>query len=367
MIKYFLLLCIGLTVLLHSVSAQATWYATTGWTYRKAITIDHTKVGTGPHTNFPVLVNLTTDTQLAAYAQDDSDDILFTSSDGTTKLAHQIEKFDGTTGQLVAWVSVPSLASATDTVIYMYYGNASATSQQNATGTWNSNFKGVWHMGDGTTFSGADITSNANNSSANNGTTAAAGQVYGAGEFNGSSNWLNINSGSVTGLTGNYTLSVWVYVTAFPTSGNNAQLFYFTDYSNYAYLQVFNSAGTLQLQGGLWPGGAAAWNISGWSTNTWHLISYIYNGSTSKVYFDGVEKASAACTTGAPGTPHDFRLAAGENGGPLYYLSGRLDEGRAVGAALDVNWLLTEYNNQGSPSTFYTLGPQERRRVFTTG
>ena len=33
------------------------WYS--GWQLRKAITIDVTKVSSGPHTNFPVLINLT--------------------------------------------------------------------------------------------------------------------------------------------------------------------------------------------------------------------------------------------------------------------------------------------------------------------
>ena len=35
------------------------WYSS--WQLRKAITIDATKVSSGPHTNFPVLVNLTSD------------------------------------------------------------------------------------------------------------------------------------------------------------------------------------------------------------------------------------------------------------------------------------------------------------------
>ena len=105
-------------------------------------------------------------------AQADFDDILFTSSDGTTKLDHQIESYTSGTGTLVAWVEIPSLSSAANTVIYMYYGNAAATAQQNITGTWDASFKGVWHLNSAFT----DATSNANNGT-NTGTTAVTGKI----------------------------------------------------------------------------------------------------------------------------------------------------------------------------------------------
>ena len=120
------------------------WYSS--WQLRKAITIDATKVSSGPHTNFPVLVNLSSDASLASRAQSDGDDILFTSSDGATKLSHEIEKYGSSTGELVAWVKVPSLSSASNTVLYMYYGNDAAASQQNATAVWDANYTAVWHL-----------------------------------------------------------------------------------------------------------------------------------------------------------------------------------------------------------------------------
>ena len=101
------------------VHASAGWY-NASWQYRKTITIDYTKVS-GSQTNFPVLINLTSDSDLAAHARSNGFDILFTSSDGTTKLSHEIEKYTSATGELVAWVKVPSLSSTADTVLYMYY------------------------------------------------------------------------------------------------------------------------------------------------------------------------------------------------------------------------------------------------------
>jgi hypothetical protein len=59
------------------------------WDYRKSITIDHTKVA-ATLSGFPVLVNLTTDSDLAARARDDGWDIVFASADGTVQYSHEI-------------------------------------------------------------------------------------------------------------------------------------------------------------------------------------------------------------------------------------------------------------------------------------
>src|SRR3990167_1441524 len=152
-------------------AAGESWF-NDSWHFRKAITIDATKVSSGPHTDFPVLVNLTSDSSLAANAQADGDDILFTSSGGATQLKHEIEKYGSSTGALVAWVKVPSLPSSTDTVFFMYYGNGSATSQQDATNVWANGYEAVYHL-NGDSF--LDSTSNARNAT-NSGTVDATGR-----------------------------------------------------------------------------------------------------------------------------------------------------------------------------------------------
>ena len=84
-------------------------------------------------TNFPMLFSVPNDANLAALAQSSGNDILFTASDGVTKLNHEIESYNSATGKLIAWVQVPTLSPTADTVIYVYYGNASASNQQNPT------------------------------------------------------------------------------------------------------------------------------------------------------------------------------------------------------------------------------------------
>ncbi len=71
-----------------SVSSSPAWY-NNGWKYRKAIAIDHTKVSSDL-TNLPVLISFSSDSDLAANSQASGNDILFTSSDGITKLNHKL-------------------------------------------------------------------------------------------------------------------------------------------------------------------------------------------------------------------------------------------------------------------------------------
>ena len=116
------------------------------WSYCKKITIDRGFV-TGDLQNFPVLIH-NTSYDFYNHAQYDGDDFVFVSADNMTKYNHEIEKYDGASGELIAWINVTSLSDSEDTIIWMYYGNPNCDPQQNIPGTWDSNFVGVYHMDD---------------------------------------------------------------------------------------------------------------------------------------------------------------------------------------------------------------------------
>jgi hypothetical protein len=117
----------------------------------------------------------------------DGTDIFFTSSDGTTKIAHEVESYSPTTGQVVVWVNIDSLSPTTDTVVYMYFGNSSASDMQTVTPTktsvWDTGFTAVYHLPDGTTLNTNDSTSLALNLTNVNTVRPLAGQIGGAGKF----------------------------------------------------------------------------------------------------------------------------------------------------------------------------------------
>ena len=141
-----ILAIIGITV--PAMACDGGWY-NSGWGHRKSITIDKSKVVTDQK-DFPVMINLGSDPDLVGHAQTTGNDLVFTLSDGTTKLPCKVESYSSGNGALVAWVKVPLLSSTENTRIYLYYGNhGSASNQQDTSGnTWTDTYKGNWRKRD---------------------------------------------------------------------------------------------------------------------------------------------------------------------------------------------------------------------------
>src|SRR5579862_8933316 len=182
-------------------SSSPNWY-NSAWSYQKTIMIRHAQVSSPTSlANFPVLVSLSSDSDLAAHAQPSANDIVFTDSSGTLKLNHEIETYNPSTGQLIAWVQVPSVSQTIDTSIYMYFGNPTAGTQQSKAAVWDANYQGVWHLANGTSLSASDSTSNAANGTISN-SVATNGEIGGGASFTGIGGSLDFGSGSGLHITG---------------------------------------------------------------------------------------------------------------------------------------------------------------------
>ncbi len=96
-----------------------------GFPYRKAITISPAT----PSANYQVQVTVSF---VSGKMNSDFSDIRFTSSDGATKLYHWRASYT-VSSTATFWVAVATSGSST---IYMYYGNASASSASNGTNTF---------------------------------------------------------------------------------------------------------------------------------------------------------------------------------------------------------------------------------------
>ena len=198
-------------------SAEAAWY-NDSWAFRKRITVDNTKVsGSSAHTDFPMLVSLN-DPGLKTHAQSNGNDILFTLADGETKLSHEIESYED--GTLVAWVKIPTLSHNTDTDIYMYYGNATATNQENVTDVWDTDYKGVWHLNE-TSGTRTDSTTNTNTLTDNNTVTSDVGKIANSA-FLDRANLEYLSRADNAGLSGgqDFTVSLWAYANSIHASGS---------------------------------------------------------------------------------------------------------------------------------------------------
>jgi signal peptidase I len=353
------------------------------WRYRKIITIDHTKVPNTDQANFPVLISLASDADLRVHARTDGFDIFFTSSDGMTKIPYQREKYTSSTGALVAWVQVATLSHTTDTVLYMYYGNAGASDQQQAANVWDSNFKGVWHLSEATGTNVVDSTSNGHTGTQYNSPTQTAGQINGSLNFDGSSEYIVTTSGESQTAT-SFTWSVWFKAdsTTFAhhllwegiTAGNGwgpeqeAELSFGYPPAVDNKLSFFLGSADATTQAG-----TISISVSFSDTYNWHYAVVVVTGLSSSpsatLYVDGSSVGSdTGTTTYTSRTSWNNNLRFGNcpaGGIPTRYFDGSLDEARVSSAVRTLDWISTEYNNQKSPSTFSSLSPEQTRTYST--
>lgn len=317
--------------------------------------------------NMPVSVNIQDNSDtLFTNAQSDLDDVLFTTSDGVTKLDHEISYYNVVSGTMSAWVKVPviySSVSARDTDIYMYYGNPSCGSQQSSTSTWTEDYVAVWHFD-------ADINPTLDSTVfGNNGALKGAnepdyefGKLGGAFHYDGSNDYIKVSTSvSINNLfTNGGTVSGWVKLDLATNAGRLCEKNTGTDgWSIYwganvhSYLHYF---ATNYVQA----------NTSA-TVADWRWIGVAYNksisGSERALRYTNDEIAVPSQGGGASGIAKD-------DGGALLYIGNRqagdrttdglIDELRLTNVMRNKNWMITEYNST-IPSTFYTLNTEENK------
>lgn len=122
-----------------------TWFAQGAWASRTPLTVRAGTVGSDL-VDFPLLVDTTVTGLTDALAS--GADLVVTAADGTTRLDHELEAVDPGTGAVRLWVRVPTLSSATDTTLFLYWGNASAEDWQDPVGVWGEDARAVLHLGE---------------------------------------------------------------------------------------------------------------------------------------------------------------------------------------------------------------------------
>lgn len=329
-----------------------------GFAFERAITIDHTKVSATDQTNFPFLFN-TTDPTLATTANgghvtsSSGYDIAFsTDPDGQNRLNYEMEEYNAATGQVIAWIGIPALSHSQDTTIYMLYGNPAITSQQsNPAAVWDSNFVGVWHLPNGTTLATNDSTSNGNNG-VDEGATPTSGVVDGAASFNGSS---YINIGNLGTFPAQGSIEFWMQPASLSSYPNPFSTNYNGDNNGIRFEE--DSRGDFSVAIGDAP---YTFNGYGYMTGTmqpgsWYDVVLTWNTaeSTATGYIDGAQIFTTNSNSLWPSSIPDLVIGSGYDNSRDW--NGRIDEARISRTARSAGWIATEYNNQRSPATFYTL------------
>ncbi|MFA5101701.1 MAG: DUF2341 domain-containing protein, partial [Candidatus Thermoplasmatota archaeon] len=330
--------------------STAPWY-NLNWAHRKLITINHTQISTNL-LNFPVLISLPADANLAAQAQADGDDILFTDASGM-KLNHEIETYQSATGRLIAWINIPVLASQTDTDLYLYYGNSVSGNQQNPQGTWNAEYLMVHHMEE--TGNILDSTSNGLHGVNYGTTTDFNGMIGGCRYFNSLTDRYDFGNPSVLNPGMNsWTISLWTKIVHVDSVamirkwGSNAGFiqYLYNGWGGTNYLKVGDGTQTTYRY----------WSTP-WSDGTWHYLTMVINRNTNRMelYLDGIPNNGGGYSNiagiGSMTTTANFLLYGG--------LNGRQDEFTISTTVRNDSWIRTSYHNQHHPLSFYKLYPEE--------
>jgi hypothetical protein len=355
------ILCLLLVLALPRAVAQPGSLA--GFNYRRAITIDHTKVPNTDQVNFPVLFSgtysfLASPANGGKVANTNGFDIVLTDSTGTQLLNWEIESYSPTDGTVNFWIKVPSISHTSDTVIFLYYGNASITTfQGGSTGSvWDSNYRAVYHLNlDPTAFGAKDSTANANDLTASgswNGSQSVGGQIGQALSFNGTDDFLD---GGTTKLAiNNPFIELWMKTSSpWATQGlvSRGQLW------TSGWIFQYDGAGSYVWGHYLVDGPAGhGYDYGGYiNDSNWHQVAtnYATGGST---YVDGAPANTNGRDTDTMYAQH-FVIGATDSGSARFF-NGSLDEVRISSSPRSADWIRTEYNNQSSPTTFYSVGTE---------
>lgn len=351
-------------ILINTAHADTTdpWYSN-NYTYRKKITIDHTKVShtgaTNNLSNFPVLINIQGDPSLISSnnkVRNDFNDVIFVNQADNQPLNYEVESYDSGSGNILVWVKIPTLydsAAAQDSIIYMYYGYPTATpnTTANKQGVWDDGgggyYKGVWHVGESGTGAVGDYkdsTANGNNSTnTSSEPTKAAGQIGEGQSFDGSTNIASTNNSSLN-ITDNITVSAWVNISSLSATVDDGIVGKCNFRNGYALARKHwsshlsftvgdgstsaNAASTQDLVAGQWA----------------YLVGTATANGSMYLYKNGVQIG-----TGTAGiivnSGNTLKIGDDEKITPGHF-HGSIDEVRVSNIARSADWISTEFTNQ---------------------
>ena len=335
----------------------------TSWPLHQQITINSALVGGGTEdeTNFPVLISLSGLSNINS----NGSDIRFTASDGVTLLPREIESYAG--GTLTAWVKIPTISHTTSTSIYMYYGNPAATepaaiSTYGSQNVWTNGYVGVWHTNDNNgTLNLNDSTSTGNNGRNNGGVAATTGPIDGAIAFINQTGSAVISTSldAQPSAIPQTTWSAWVYFTSKIGNGSGGVASIMSDDVGEYGRDIESTRGGDGNYHIFY--GANNWVPTSAPLDQWQLISLTYTSDNVYFYRNGVQYTLGIAPT-CPSSYTDFSFGGGATG----VINGLITEVHVASVVRSAGWNSTEYQNQSSPSTFYTVSSTAAQTISTS-
>jgi len=341
-------------------TARAGWLP--GYAHRQAITVDPLMTP-GNLVQFPLLVKIADPTNgvFAHAASATGRDIVFTASDGTTRLDREIEHFSSTARELDAWVKTDVSATA-PTTLYMYCNGPAVA---NSPDTWDSHYQMVQHLQE-SSGTRADSTATGNDGTPLGGVAPAAGQIDGA---DGLSLGARVDCGNDPSLQLAATsIECWMrpndpggglhYGQSLLTKGQSRaggtarSWDLFGRHQDGTLQWVANDDSTPSHTG------LVALSAPFPTTDQWHHVVAEWDGTTStngaRLYIDGAQVAQG--TAKGTNVSTDKNLFIGGSG--TWAFEGVLDEVRISDAPRGPDYIAASFHNQSQPATYVEPGPE---------
>lgn len=341
------------------LSFPADWLDIT-WAKRARLVVPAAKASSDLM-GFPLLVDVSHG-EFAARAQSDGDDFVFTTSDGVIRLAYETESYDALSGRLIAWVALPGLPAQSETVLYLYFGNASCSAQQFPTQVWDGDYVSVWHWREPAVDGASSVThvdSTANGHDGTQGGNQAQPGKIGTGQrFSGGDRVDVLDPAGFVLGNASATLSVWVRT----TSTADMMVFVKGPDNHLAGDKLFGLNHTAKKWG----------HDEGWTgylngapdvtDDAWHHLAWTQEKDVSganeqwRIYVDGAETGSTTFETKDDPVGATVRIGAGLSGS--YFsnpLDATIDELRVSRSARSAAWLEACWSNQNDPAGWVAL------------
>lgn len=324
---------------------------TRDWQHHMKVTLSGYS-GPSTLTNFPCALRLSEQLPgflYADFAKADGGDLRVTDTQTGETLRYEIESWNPA-GTSVVWVTAARLAGA-DTAFLLHWGNADAALPGYASGglAWAHGFGGVWHLGQPNAL---DSTANRNHGTAF-GNVTAPGLLGNAQYFDGN-DYVRVPDHASLGadVTNRLTVSLWLKPDqTLPKTNEVWRMLEKGD--DYFMVQGYGSAGGAVLLLKKNNGVSAAGNGEDLASNTWHHVCGTYDGSTLRLYVNGLQKGAASLA--APIDDDQLPLRIGSDDADRFFL-GVLDETRVESAARSADWVKACYDSQREGSTFGVFG-----------
>ncbi|MCE2928045.1 MAG: hypothetical protein LW817_00255, partial [Candidatus Caenarcaniphilales bacterium] len=352
----------------YTVNGEESNLNANGFPYKIKITINRSQVN-GSVTEFPVYLNLDhMPSHFFSIVKSNGADIRITQSDLVTRVPVEIVSLNKATSNGELWFRASSLSSTANSDFYLWYGNNGATmpsakSTHGSQNVWSNGFVAVYHMNAVTngTASVLDSTSSAYHGRPyGNMSTVTSSKMGNSILFDGTNDYINFGTASLANLTSQMYVSAWIYANAYGVWNGIFTRQNASYDGGWGLVQDYTSIlASINFNSGLAEYISVANNPP---ISTWNYLSTRNFSGTRTLFLNSMaEGTSTIIATSSPSEMVAGRFYFNHNS---LFFNGRIDEIRVVNKARANNWIKTEYNNQNSPNTFYSITPINNSNIF---